>query len=410
VDRYPWPARPVSGLEIDNARIVDFENNRILDGQSVQIENGRIVRIGAAPSAGAAARLDARGAYLVPGLIDVHVHLQDPVRSVLGGFDFTYFVNSLLGAYAPQRREYLESGVTTVRSLGEPAAQIFEMRARIAAHDLLGPRIFAVGRLVTSPHGHPVSTIWTPQISRQSAILAAALPEMTRGLEKNYSEGPPDAVKVVYGTIGRAKEKLSRDLLNQAVAWSKQRGLISIVHAETTAEVADAVESGASGVEHLASVEDLPDSLIAALRSRRTFVDPTFGEFVTARMLAGDNKEEIDRQLRRKYELVRRLHSAGVPLVVGTDAPLVPYGQGLLDELDHFAKAGFTPAQILTFVTQNNAAYLGRPGELGKVAPGFRADLVLVRDNPLANIGNLRKPEWVIRDGQIVAGARAGAK
>ena len=70
-------------------------------------------------------------------------------------------------------------------------------------------------------------------------------------------------------------------------------------------------------------------------------------------------------------------------------------------------KAGFAPAQILTFVTVNNAAYLGKAGELGKIATGYDADLLLVKENPLGNVGALRKPEWVMLDGQIVVGHAA---
>jgi imidazolonepropionase-like amidohydrolase len=85
-------------------------------------------------------------------------------------------------------------------------------------------------------------------------------------------------------------------------------------------------------------------------------------------------------------------------------------GTGYHDELDEFAKAGFTPAQILTFATVNNAAYLGKADEIGSIAPNHDADMVLVRDNPLESVSTLRKPIWVMLAGQIVSGqAGAGA-
>jgi imidazolonepropionase-like amidohydrolase len=402
-DKYTWP-RAVSGrADIVHARIVDAAHARILDDQDVLVENGRIVSLVAALADRSDwPRIDARGNYLVPGLIDVHVHLQVPERSTRSGFELSYFLNSILGDYAPQRRAYLENGVTAIRSLGEPAAHIFALRAAVAGHKLLGPRILAAGRLVTSPHGHPASTIWTPQITRQGAILAASADDVRSGLEKNYAAGPPDAVKIIYGTIHMAHERLSRDLLNEAVRWAKGRGMISIVHIDTTQEAADAVASGATGVEHLASIERLPDELTREMAARGTFADPTFGEFVTARTLAGAKQDEIARELAQRYDFVRRLDQAGVPLTVGTDAPLVDYGQGLQGELAHYAKAGFTAGRILRFVTVNNAAYLGKANELGQIAAGYRADLLLVQKNPLDEIGALRKPVWVMRDGQIV--------
>jgi len=88
--------------------------------------------------------------------------------------------------------------------------------------------------------------------------------------------------------------------------------------------------------------------------------------------------------------------------VIGTDAPLVPYGTGLHDEFDHFLKAGFSAVEILKLDSVNNAAYLGKSDSLGQIAPGFDADLILVQGNPLQDIETLRNPVWVMLRGQIV--------
>lgn len=85
-----------------------------------------------------------------------------------------------------------------------------------------------------------------------------------------------------------------------------------------------------------------------------------------------------------------------------TDAPLLPHGSGVHDEFVHFANAGFTPAEILTFVTRNNAAYLAETGRLGQIASGFDGDMILVRENPLQNLQAVRKPEWVMSRGVTV--------
>ncbi len=175
-----------------------------------------------------------------------------------------------------------------------------------------------------------------------------------------------------------------------------------MVHAETTEEVTEAAHAGAAGIEHVASVEALPEDLLRLLVEKRPFVDPTFGEFDTAMQLRKVNDADRAHQLRQKYQFLRRLNNAGIRLAVGTDAPLVPYGTGFHDELAQFAEAGFSPAEILRFAILNNADYLGKGDTLGKIAPGFLADLILVRDNPLQNISALRTPIWVMLDGQIV--------
>ena len=88
--------------------------------------------------------------------------------------------------------------------------------------------------------------------------------------------------------------------------------------------------------------------------------------------------------------------------MIGTDAPLVPYGAGLHDEFKYFQRVGFSPAEILTFDTINNSAYLGAADHLGRIEVGYDADLILVRANPLQDLSTLRAPEWVLRDGVAV--------
>ncbi len=404
VDKYKWPESPVHRSNIVGARIVDVAGNQILPASlDIHIENHRIVAIvDAATDTSDWPKIDAGGNFLLPGLIDVHTHLQSPVRGILVPFDFRFFLETLFADCAPQRRAYLENGITSVRDDGGSAARSYYLRAALHQHALLGPRLFVVGRLVTSPHGHPVSTIWPAPLSRAGAILASDSSGLLSDLEKNYAEGPPDAAKFIYGTIGIAKERLRADLLEQGIAWTKTKGLISVVHAETTEEVTEAARADASGIEHVASVETLPEDLVHLLGEKHLLVDPTFGEFDTSMQLRKVNDADRALQLRRKYEFLRRLSDAGVRLTVGTDAPLVRFGTGFHDELARFSEAGFSAAEILRFAILNNAAYLGKADSLGRIAPGFLADIILVRDNPLQNTTTLRTPIWVMLDGQIV--------
>jgi enamidase len=376
-----------------------------VEGETVYISDGRIVEIGPGSAHPDWPRIEARGRYLLPGLIDAHTHLQSPVE-VPAGFQAGYFLKSMFGDYGVQRMEYLASGITSVRDLGGNADDAFRLRAEISAKKTLGPRYFIVGRLVTSPHGHPVSTIWPASVSQHGAILASDEQSLVDGLNRNFAESQPDAVKIVHGTIGRAKEELSAELVARAIRWATDRGLLSVVHAETAVEVADAVQSGATGVEHTAYLQDVPPSLAALVAQRRPFLDPTFGEYETS---LGMDKVPADgqkRQLQLSYQSVRTLYRAGARIAIGTDAPMVRYGAGFHDELAHFVRAGFTPAEILTFATRNNAEYLGRAAELGQIAAGYRADLILVEANPLEKMDGLRHPVWTMLDGRIVAGAK----
>jgi enamidase len=408
-DQYKWPAGGSGRLAIVNAHIVklgkEAPSGELVEGDAVLVESGKIT--GVVPAAQVRPdwpRLDAAGAYLLPGLIDVHAHLLAPVRSVGAEFDYGYMVECFFSDSAPHRREYLENGVTAIRDDGGPAQPIFALRAAIAGHRLLGPRLFAVGRLVTAPQGHPVATIWKafPALARDGAILADSQQSLTRGLEMNYREGPPDATKFIYGTIGLAPELLSPELLRAGIAWSGAHHLTSVVHAETADEVRQAIADGATGVEHVASIDTLPEDLLDLIRAKKVFLDPTFGEYEAALELRHTDPAQRADLLRRKYGFVRQMYEAGGVLVIGTDAPLVGFGTGLHDELQYFEKAGFSPAEILTFDTIHNSAYLGASDRVGRIVAGYDADLILVRANPLRDLSTLRSPVWVLRDGQPV--------
>jgi enamidase len=395
-----WPEWQAQ-TAIFNVRIVDTAAGAVIDGQTVYIKDGRIAEIGPATLHPDWPRIDARNQYLLPGLIDVHAHLQSPVE-VPAGFQFGYFVASMLRNLSPQRQVYLDGGITSIRDLGGSAAQGFALRASVEQHKVLGPRLFFVGRLVTSPHGHPVSTIWQDSMTKQGAILARDEETLLAGLNDNL-RSDPDAVKFVHGTIGRAREELSADLLKKGIEWASQHHLISVVHAETAQEFEDAIGAGATGVEHAAYLQQVPDSLARLVAQHRPFVDPTFGEYAMDLTMRKLSPEENLHRMDCSYESALELRNAGARIVIGTDAPMVRYGSGFHDELAHFARAGFRPAEIVQFATINNAAYLGRASELGRIAVGFRADLILTKDNPLEKLDTMRQPVWTMLDGQIVS-------
>ena len=239
-DRYLWPKRESPSLNLVNCRLIKLPSGEMVAGKNLHIENGRIVGIAdSATDTSSWPKLDAAGGFVMPGLIDVHTHLDTPMRAILEPFDFEYLLDAEYSLMADHRRAYLQSGVTTVRDLGGPSMHTYAWRRAVADHRLLGPRIFAVGRLVTSPDGHPVSTIWAayPYLGREGAILAVDAAGLRQGLDRNEAEGPSDAVKVIFGTIGRAPGKLSPALVQEAIRWADEKRKVSIVHVETAEEV-----------------------------------------------------------------------------------------------------------------------------------------------------------------------------
>jgi imidazolonepropionase-like amidohydrolase len=308
----------------------------------------------------------------------------------------------VFGNYPDHRQQYLASGITSIRDTGGAATVSWRLRSELHAGRLVGPRLFTVARLVTSPGGHPVSTIWPAMLARPGAIQASDGAAMVAALEADLATFQPDAIKVIYGTIGRAPTHLTENLLTDAVRVAHRHGIPSIVHAETVDDVTAAVRAGATGIEHVASIGALPDSLLQMLEEKKPFVDPTFGEY---RLLLRQERirgPAADAALDAARAIVVRLADANVPLVAGTDAPLVPYGTSLHDELRELERAGLPRDAILRIATVNNAAYLNRAATLGRVAPGFRADLILVERNPLEQLDTLRHPLWTMVDGVMM--------
>jgi imidazolonepropionase-like amidohydrolase len=178
--------------------------------------------------------------------------------------------------------------------------------------------------------------------------------------------------------------------------------LISVVHAETADEVRTAIDAGATGVEHVASMEALPPSLLTSIASKRPFVDATFGEYRAALALRGTPVKSIEQILSAKRDMIKALADAGARIVVGTDSPLIAYGAGVHNELDELRAAGFGEADLLKAATITNAEYLGRAHDAGRIAAGFLADLILTHENPLVDHRTLRTPTWVMLDGVLV--------
>jgi imidazolonepropionase-like amidohydrolase len=400
----PFKPASVAVTRITNVRVVDPMTGVSPRLQTVILDGGRIVRIedaSVSDTPSAAKIIDGHGSFLAPGLIDVHTHLQTPAPSI-DTFSASYAGREVFGGYPDHRQQYLANGVTSIRDTGGAAPVSLRLRHELRSGRLAGPRLFTVARLVTSPGGHPVSTIWPAMLAAPGAIQASDSAAMIAALESDFVEFQPDAIKIIYGTIGVARTHLTENLLAEAVRVARQHGVPSIVHAETVEDVTAAAHAGATGIEHVASIGTLADPLRQLLRENKPFIDPTFGEYRVLLRQQRVRGAAAEAALETARGIVAWLAAANVPLVAGTDSPLVPYGTGLHDELAEFERAGLPRDAIFRIVTVNNAAYLNRSTALGRVAPGFQADLILVRQNPLEELDTLRHPLWTMVDGVVM--------
>jgi imidazolonepropionase-like amidohydrolase len=413
---------------IRDATVFDPASGTMQPHRTVVIEGDAIRAVGtqekpAAIPAGARV-LDGRGRFVLPGLIDAHVHLVHRLN----------FAHVTGDEVLPL---FLAYGVTSVRDTGDEIyAQT--MVARYAdAHPALCPRVFRCSGLIDGA---------TPV--HKDIGIAVTDPTQVPDLVEDMAAWGVTTLKIYVGTARPAGRKIIEE--------GHRRGLLVTGHlGNYTAQ--DAVADGIDCLEHITTVFDFiipaevkkdaehratldlgnPQAkvLISVLAKRRTFVDPTL--VVYRNMLLLSDLEEYHahpdvaqvperqraywhryrrgqglppstrdyrRRVLKKYqELTGELARAGVPLLAGTDAnePFVPAGSSLLQELELLVESGLSPAAALRAATLTNARALRQADRLGSVEVGKLADLVILTADPLADVKNTRKIEWVIRGGIV---------
>lgn len=403
----PFQGHPVAGqrFALVNARAYDPRSDRIVDEATVVIEDEVIQAVttrGAVPEG--AVILDLRGLTLLPGLIDSHLHLSgSTLRAQRGRLGWLSYLWHFLRSFPERRMALIEAGVTTAKSLGDPYPWIVGFADRIERHELAGPRIYTAGPMLTAPGGHPVAlyrslgrgdTSFIVQVAQQlpdepsarTAVrqIASGVDFVTAVME---SRGPP-----ALPTLGPAR-------LQTIVTEAHDRGLRSLVHVGSVADLETALEAGADGIEHLPGDEPITWETARRLAERGVVVDPTLGRAERLMPVSA----ERPRQVRQLHSNLLRLYRSGVTLVAGSEAPHAgPFGWSLHEELRGLVEAGVAPADAIAAATVLAARHLGADDRLGSLAPGMTADLIAVRGDPLTDIYALSDLYLVVADGQVL--------
>jgi imidazolonepropionase-like amidohydrolase len=349
---------PPPTLAVVGAAVFDGSGRAPVAGRTVVVAGGRIERVGAAaevvPPAGALV-VDGAGATLLPGLVDLHVHL---------GFSSAARV--------------LAGGVTTVRDLGWPAGRLAVLREE-AADPRRSPRLLAAGQIVTVPGGYPTRAAWAPPGTARpvdgAAEAAAAVADLAAA----------GAAVIKVALDDRVGPTLPAPVLAAVVEAAAGHGLGVTAHVGGAAEAAKALAAGVGELAHWPfDPAGLPDPLVDAL-AEATVAVPTLHIDPSAARRAG----------------VRRFVARGGRVLYGTDLGNQGPPPGVdVRELRLLVEAGLEPGQALAAATSRAAAHLGLD-DRGRVEPGARADLLLVDGDPLADLANLERVRLVTRDGWV---------
>lgn len=410
---------PAAGIVIKNARIIDGAGG-VIERGSVVIRDGRIASVSAEEASVPGAQvIDAAGMTVMPGFIEAHRHLMDG--------DPAQWLNEQAAA---RMQEFLDAGFTTVLSAGDPPEQILELRRRLEAGEITGPRLLATGRAPlarpaqSAPAGAPRVDPARVDISRpphRPTRAATAIPEEeTRATVRRLKELGFDAIKTAIIVTPNGPEKAT---LATIVDEAKKVGIPVITHAVTVQDTLAAVDAGTGMLVHTPHIGQLTEAEARKIAGSGIPMTSTLGIFVPG--FAEDNQQMRQRSgddnLPRFRDLdpfpmetissagqgpvnARMLWDAGIVYGYGTDLRFVPK-DALRHELRPL-RLVFSAKDIVKIMTVNSAALIGRSDDLGTLEPGKIADVVMLDGNPLQDVENLLKVRLVIKDGQIVADHR----
>jgi imidazolonepropionase-like amidohydrolase/ABC-type multidrug transport system permease subunit len=430
-------------LLIRDARLF-LGDGTVIEQGAVLVRHGKIAEIytGTAPDAKTlkAEPIDAAGKTLLPGLIDVHVHL-----SASGGFwekaaDYADVDKSIDRELAA----YLYSGVTAVKSVGDPLDSILEHRAALRSGEKQGAELFAVGPMFTAPGGHGTEYAkYVPEAMRaafeqQIVRLPKTVEEARKQVDELKKRGV-DGIKTILepGAPSHAIPRLDVTLFGAIVERAHADGLPVVCHVGDRRDVADALDAGVNGIEHDPR-DGMTEELLARMKQASVAFDPTLAvmEAITAtgegntdllersavqqaappkllaatkKMIASHELESMRAGFRNfpfKVETGKQslaaAYRAGVMLVTGTDSgnPQMIHGPGIHRELQLWVDAGVPPEAALQAATYNGAKLLRVDNRMGLIKKGYEANLVLVDGNPLKDISVTERISMVVFKGE----------
>ncbi|HEY4911250.1 MAG TPA: amidohydrolase family protein [Methylomirabilota bacterium] len=399
---------------LTNATVIDCVNPRPVQGASVTMENGRIVEVldaGRSPDTRQADVIDLGGAYLLPGLWDVHIH-PDYLASTGASIaeQTAIFGHRLMEALT-------ESGVVGLRCAGASHFMDVAWKRAFDSGRYVGPRIFACGYFLTTTGGHFLTSGHARECDGPYGFVRAIREQIKNGVDHIK-------LNLTGGIMGPAWDRhwqsfLLDDELEAAFAICRKRGFRVMAHAASPEAVQAAARLGAHSVEH-GYIMDA--ECVESLRAHDTWYVPTLAishltpdqasdpwekRWVEEGSLAADLCHRADMAAGTHRKCFQQALAAGVKMALGSD--IRPLKEAALLELGLWVKAGATPWQALLGATRHAAELCGVGEDLGTIEPGKLADLIVVAADPLENITNLRRLLLVFKEGRIVSDKRAGA-
>ena len=408
------PARPP--VAIRAARLLDVRSGRYVEHPVVVVVGERIESVGTAVPAGATV-LDLGDRVLMPGLADVHTHILLQGDATEAEYD-----QQILKEYPAHRvvravramQIGLSHGFTTMRDLETEGAGYDDVAIRDAVNEgvVPGPRLRVVGPALSTTGTYPLLHFRPDWKLPTGVMVCDGADGCRRAVREQLSYGT-DWVKV-YANGGGLRltadgyvdspPNWTQAELDAVVSEAHSRGAKVAAHATSDTGVRIALAAGVDSIEHGDSIRP---EVAAAMAKKGVFLCPTLTvSFYVAEPRAKEGRgiwAEMPKVLAKSFDNCRK---AGVKIAFGTDAGGFPWTEiNEAAEFEHEVRLGMSPIEAIRTATTNAADLLGLSGQIGVIEKGAYADLVAVPGDPLSNVGTLARIDWVMKGGQVVAGA-----
>jgi imidazolonepropionase-like amidohydrolase len=377
------------------------------DGRITSIADARVIKWGSDVK-----HIDLSGKTILPGLIDMHVHLDSPAD--IGGYRGLEFTDSFWGMTAVKNAgDMLRAGFTTVRNVGSGNRNDIGLKQAIDNGYAVGPRIVPAGYALGATGGHCDSTFLPPSLEKdhKEEGIGDSEEELRYQVRRQRKYGA-EVIKVCAtgGVFSRntepGQQQLSESELRAIADEAHQWGLRVASHAHGGDGIKAAIRAGIDTIEHASLVDDEGIKLAVARARPVWFSMDIYNTDYT--QAEGAKNGVLEDNLRKDREIAqiqrdnfRKAHKAGVRMVFGSDAGVMPHGL-VGGQFKVMVQYGMTPLEAIQAATRNAAQALGREKDVGAIAVGRFADIIAVDGDPLADVGELASVDAVVKGGKRV--------
>ena len=390
-------------------RLLDVEAGTYVDAPLITAVDGKVTAVesGAAAPAGAKA-INLTGHTILPGFIDMHVHLDS--RPEYGGYSSLQFTDRFWTVIAvANAQRMLNAGFTTVRNVGADDYNVTGLDQAIEAGWVEGPRIVNAGYSLGATGGHCDETFLPPSFEAKSPGAADGPEELRRKVREQRKYGA-EVIKACAtgGVFSRntepGQQQLTEEELRAVVEEAHFWGLKTAAHAHGAAGIKAAIRAGFDTIEHASFIDD---EGIRLAKERGTFLSmDIFNTDYTLSQGAANGVLEENLAKERmvsaaQREGFRNANAAGVKMVFGSDAGVMPH-EMVGGQFAVMTRFGMTPLQAIRAATTIAAEALGQTGAVGTLQPGAWADIVAVKGDPLQDMDLLADVVAVVKGGVLV--------